>query len=225
MQTQTPHPLPLLVVLDCDSTLIQDEVIELIAEAAGTREQVAAITKEAMRGEKEFSLSLAQRVATLEGTSDSVFAWAFEQLRVTPGAQELIDEVHARGGKVGVVSGGFHEVLDPLARSLEIDIWRANRLEVVDSKLTGKTVGAVIDGEAKAEALRDWAKQFGTELSRTVTIGDGANDIPMMTISGLSVAFNAQPVVREHADTTVENDLSRVIPLLDQFFPTHAETQ
>lgn len=216
MHTQIQQQSGLLVVLDCDSTLIQDEVIELIAEAAGTREQVARITEQAMRGELVFSHSLSERVATLVGTPDTVFDWVFNQLRVTKGAQELIDEVHARGGIVGVVSGGFHEVLDLLATSLGIDVWRANRLEVVDSKLTGETVGATIDGEAKAVALREWAQEFGVDMSRTVTIGDGANDIPMMTASAISVAFNAHAVVREHADLVIENDLAKVIPLLDQ---------
>lgn len=205
-----------LVVLDCDSTTIQDEVIELIAEAAGTRELVADITERAMRGELDFSESLAERVATLAGTADAVFAEVYGRVRLSPGIRELISEVHARGGKVGVVSGGFHEVLDPLAKDLGIDFWRANRLEVHDGKLTGRTVGPIIDAEAKAEALREWSEQSGIPLSATVAIGDGANDLKMMAVAAIGVGYNAKPVVQEQADVAIENDLARAIPLLDR---------
>ena len=205
-----------LVVLDCDSTTIRDEVIELLADAAGSREAVAAVTERAMRGELDFAESLAERVATLAGTPDSVFGDTYRRVRTSPGIRELIAEVHRRGGRVGVVSGGFHEVLDPLARDLGIDHWRANRLEVRDRQLTGKTVGPVIDAAAKADALREWASAAGLPLSVTVAIGDGANDLDMMAIAGLSVAYNAKPVVREHADVSIDDDLALVIPLLDR---------
>lgn len=205
-----------LVVLDCDSTTIQDEVIELLAEAAGTRELVAEITERAMRGELDFSASLAERVATLAGTPESVFAQAYAKVRLSPGIRELIAAVHERGGKVGVVSGGFHEVLDALAADLHLDFWRANRLEVVDGTLVGRTVGPVIDAAAKATTLREWAEAAEVPLSATVAIGDGANDLEMMKIAGLSVAYNAKPIVRERADISVEDDLALVIDLLDR---------
>lgn len=205
-----------LVVLDCDSTTIQDEVIELIADAAGSREAVAEVTERAMRGELDFAESLRERVATLAGTPDSVFADTYARVRLTPGITELIAEVHRRGGKVGVVSGGFHEVLDPLAKDLGLDFWRANRLEVIDGKLTGRTVGPIIDATAKAEALKEWAAESGLNLSASVAIGDGANDLEMMRVAALGVSFNGKPVVVERADEAIEADLSRAIPLLDR---------
>lgn len=205
-----------LVVLDCDSTTIRDEVIELLADAAGSREKVAAVTERAMRGELDFAESLAERVATLAGTQESVFADTYRRLRRSAGIEALIAEVHARGGVVGVVSGGFHEVLDPLAEDLGLDHWRANRLEVRDGRLTGRTVGPVIDATAKADALSEWADAAGIPLQATVAIGDGANDLEMMAIAGLSVAYNAKPVVRERADVSIEDDLALVIPLLDR---------
>lgn len=205
-----------LVVLDCDSTTIQDEVIELLAETAGTRELVAEITERAMQGELDFSASLAERVATLAGTPDAVFAEAYAKVRLSPGIRELIAAVHERGGKVGVVSGGFLEVVDMLAEDLGLDFWLANRLEVQHGKLTGRTVGPVIDAAAKAHMLREWAEQTGTPLEHTVAIGDGANDLQMMAIAGLSVAYNAKPIVREQADVQIDNDLAQVIPLLDR---------
>lgn len=205
-----------LVVLDCDSTTIQDEVIELIADAAGSREAVAEVTERAMRGELDFAESLRERVATLAGTPDSVFADTYARVRLTPGITELIAEVHRRGGKVGVVSGGFHEVLDPLAKDLGLDFWRANRLEVIDGKLTGRTVGPIIDATAKAEALKEWAAESGLDLSASVAIGDGANDLEMMRVAALGVSFNGKPVVVERADEAIEADLSRAIPLLDR---------
>lgn len=205
-----------LIVLDCDSTTIQDEVIELIADAAGTRQQVAEVTERAMRGEIDFSESLRERVATLAGTPESVFARTHERVRHTPGIAELIAAVHARGGKVGVVSGGFHEVLDLIAQDLNVDFWRANRLEVIDGELTGRTLGPIIDGAAKAEALQEWSAASGIPLSRSIAIGDGANDLQMMEVAAIGVAFNGKPIVRERADVSIEHDLSRAIPLLDR---------
>ena len=162
--TDSPAVRP-LVVLDCDSTTIQDEVIELLADAAGTRELVAEVTERAMRGELDFAESLRDRVATLAGTPETVFAEAYARVRPTPGIHELVAAVHERGGLVGVVSGGFHEVLDPLAADLQLDLWRANRLEVADGMLTGGTVGPVIDAAAKAAALREWADAAGIPLT------------------------------------------------------------
>ncbi|WP_022905179.1 phosphoserine phosphatase SerB [Curtobacterium sp. B8] len=201
-----------LVVLDADSTLLEDEVIELLADAAGTRPRVAAITERAMRGEIDFAESLRERVATLAGLQDDVFRTAQEAVRVTQGAADLVRGVHAAGGSVAVVSGGFHEVLDPFATRLGLDHCRANRLEVVDGVLTGRVLGEVVDAAAKAAALREWAEADGVDPSRTVAVGDGANDLEMMRVAALSVAFDAKPRVRAEADlAVVDRDLSAVL--------------
>ena len=205
-----------LIVLDCDSTTIQDEVIELIADVAGTRDQVAEVTERAMRGELDFAESLRERVATLAGTPESVFADAYGRIRLSPGIRELIAHVRGLGGKVAVVSGGFHEVLDPLAADLGLDYWRANRLEVADGVLTGRTVGPIIDAAAKAAALIEWAGESGIPVTASVAIGDGANDLEMMRVAALGISYNGKPVVRERADAAIEDDLARAIPLLDR---------
>jgi len=206
----------LLVVLDCDSTTIQDEVIELLADAAGTRELVADVTDRAMRGEIDFAESLAERVATLKGTSEAVFEEVYSRVRLSPGIRELISAVHRVGGKVGVVSGGFHEVLDPLAQDLGLDFWRANRLKVANGKLVGETYGPIVDGEEKAHALSEWATAEGLPLTATVAIGDGANDLKMMQVAALSIGYNAKPIVREQADLTIENNLALAIPFVER---------
>ncbi|PRI12007.1 phosphoserine phosphatase SerB [Leucobacter massiliensis] len=216
MSHSPADPARLLVVLDCDSTTIKDEVIELLADAAGSRELVAEVTERAMRGELDFAESLRERVATLAGTPESVFEQVYRRVRPSTGIRELIDAVHERHGIVAVVSGGFHEVLDPLAADLRVDRWRANRLELAGGKLTGRTVGPVIDAEAKADALREWADEAGVPPSATMAIGDGANDLRMMAAAAVSVAFNAKPVVREAADISIEEDLALVIPHLDR---------
>lgn len=204
-----------LVVLDVDSTLIENEVIELLADAAGTRERVAAITAAAMNGELDFEQSLRTRVATLAGLPESVFADVGAQVVVTKGVPEMVSGVHTAGGRVGVVSGGFHEVIDPVAKSLGLDYWRANRLEVVDGALTGGLLGPIIDGEAKATTLREWAADFDVPLSRTVAVGDGANDLLMMAITGLAVGFDAKAPVRDEAHVLMDHrDLSQLLPLL-----------
>ena len=204
-----------LVVLDADSTLIEDEVIELLADAAGSLALVAEVTEQAMRGEIDFAQSLRLRVKTLAGLSTDVFAEVGRLVRPTPGVQELIDGLHARGSRIGVVSGGFHEVLDPLAAAFGLDHWRANRLEVADGRLTGGLVGPVIDAAAKAAALREWAALEGVALPQTVAVGDGANDLTMMRAAGLGIAFNAQPIVRARADLALDTrDLSQVLPIL-----------
>ena len=185
-----------LVVLDADSTLIEDEVIELLADAAGSRPEVQAVTERAMRGELDFAESLVARVKTLAGLPTSVFGDVGRLIRPTPGVHELIATLHAHGSRVGVVSGGFHELLDPLAGLLRLDHWRANRLEVANGRLTGGLVGPIIDADAKAATLREWAAADGIALSRTVAVGDGANDLRMMDQAGLSIAFNAKPLVK-----------------------------
>ena len=211
-QTQTPFRL---VVLDVDSTLIENEVIELIAARAGTLEMVADVTARAMRGELDFSASLRERVATLAGLPVSTLDDVRREVSVTRGVPELIAGVHAVGGHVGVVSGGFHEVLDPLAESLGIDFWKANRFEVVDGLLSGRVMGEIVDAQAKADTLAHWANDLGLELTQTIAVGDGANDLKMMAIAGLSVAFDAKPVVNERADVVLtERDLSVVLDLM-----------
>jgi len=209
------RPTRFLVVLDSDSTLIENEVIELLADAAGARELVAAVTAQAMRGEIDFAQSLRARVKTLAGLPESVFTDVGLLVRPTPGVHELIAGLHAHGSRIGVVSGGFHEVLDPLAKSLGIDHWRANRLEVTDGHLTGNLSGPIIDATAKADTLQEWAAELGVSLPQTIAVGDGANDLKMMRVAGLGIAFNAKPVVRAQADVAIDIcDLSQVLPLL-----------
>ena len=203
-----------LVVFDVDSTLIEDEVIELLAEVAGKREEVAAVTERAMAGELDFAQSLIERVATLKGLPDSVFADVQSRIKITKGAKETIQAIQAAGGKVGAVSGGFNQLLTPLAQILNLDYARANQLEVVDGLLTGKVIGKIIDRTAKAQALSEWSADSG--LSRTVAVGDGANDLEMLAMAELGVAFNAKPIVREKADVIIEGlDLRALLDLLE----------
>lgn len=204
-----------LVVLDVDSTLIENEVIELLADEAGSGERVAEITFRAMNGELDFEQSLRERVATLAGLPETVIETVRSRVTVTRGVPELVAGVQAAGGKVAVVSGGFHEVLDPLARELGLDAWRANRLTVADGRLTGDVVAPVIDAAAKASALREWATDAGIPMLQTVAVGDGANDLPMMAICGLAVGFDAKAPVRDFAHVLLdERDLSMLLPLL-----------
>lgn len=205
----------ILVVFDVDSTLIEDEVIELLADVAGKRAEVAEVTERAMRGELDFAQSLRERVAVLAGLPESVFADVYERITPTTGVQELIDAVHAGGGLVAAVSGGFTQVLTPLAAKLGLDFARANDLEVVDGKLTGKVSGRIVDRAVKAESLVEWAAEAGVGLKHTVAVGDGANDLDMLAVAGLGVAFNAKPIVREKADLVIEkHDLRELIPVL-----------
>ena len=200
-----------LVVFDVDSTLIEDEVIELLADVAGKRAEVAAVTERAMAGELDFAESLIERVKTLAGLPDTVFADVQKRITITTGAKQLIDAVHAAGGKVGAVSGGFNQLLTPLAEILELDFARANQLEVVDGFLTGKVLGAIVDRQAKADALLEWAAATSTPIENTVAVGDGANDLSMMAVAGLGVGFNCKPIVRDHADFILEGqDLSKL---------------
>jgi phosphoserine phosphatase len=193
-----------LVVFDVDSTLIQDEVIELLADFAGVREQVAEITHRAMSGELDFESSLNERVLTLRGLPESVLTEVFQRVRPSLGAKELIDAIHEAGGRVGAVSGGFIQVLNPLAELLSLDFTRANDLEVVDGVLTGRVIGKVVDRIAKRSALIEWAAACDVELSQTIAIGDGSNDLDMMHAAGLSVAFNAKQIVRDQANLVVQ---------------------
>ena len=204
-----------LVVLDVDSTLIENEVIELLASEAGSLTLVEDITLQAMNGELDFEASLRSRVATLKGLPESVFEDVAPAIAVTTGVPEMVAGIHAAGGWATVVSGGFHEVLDPVAAQLGLDRWRANRLEIVDGVLTGGLVGPIIDAQAKADTLREWALELGVPLTQTVAVGDGANDLTMMALAGLSVGFDAKAPVRDLANVLIdERDLSLVLPLL-----------
>jgi phosphoserine phosphatase len=204
-----------LVVLDVDSTLIEDEVIELLAAEAGSADRVSEITFRAMNGEMDFEESLRERVATLEGLPESVFETVGSRITVTRGVPAMIRGVQDAGGRVAVVSGGFHEVIDPIARELGLDHWRANRLEVSGGLLTGDLIPPIVDAAAKADALREWAELAGLPLSQTVAVGDGANDLPMMAICGLAVGFDAKAPVRDLSNVLLdERDLSMLLPLL-----------
>lgn len=203
------------VVFDVDSTLIEDEVIELLADVAGRRAEVAAVTERAMAGELDFSASLIERVATLEGLPERVFTDVLQRVTVTKGAAELIHRIHEAGGRAGAVSGGFTQVLTPLADRLGLDFARANDLEVIDGKLTGKVMGQIVDKSVKAQSLLEWAERIGFSQAQTVAVGDGANDLEMMSWAGLSVAFNAKPIVKASADIVLQNsNLEEIADLL-----------
>jgi phosphoserine phosphatase len=198
-----------LVVMDVDSTLIQDEVIELLARHADREAEVREVTERAMRGELDFAESLHERVKLLAGLPATVFDEVRGAVRLTPGARTLCRTLQRLGFDLGVVSGGFHEVVDPLAAQLGIRHVLANRLEIADGVLTGQVSGPIVDRAAKAAALRRFAAEQGLPMSRTVAIGDGANDLDMLAEAGLGIAFNAKPVVRRQADTAV------TVPYLD----------
>jgi phosphoserine phosphatase len=194
-----------LIVFDVDSTLIQGEVIEMLAARVGAQDAVAAITEAAMRGELDFAESLHRRVATLAGLPAEVLDEVGEQLELTPGARTTIRTLRRLGYQVGVVSGGFRQVIDPLAHELMLDFVAANELEIVDGTITGRVVGQVVDRAGKAKALRDFAHQAGVPMEQTVAVGDGANDIDMLAAAGLGIAFNAKPALREVADASLSH--------------------
>ena len=202
-----------LVVLDVDSTLITGEVVEMLAARAGSLELVTRITERAMRGEIDFAASLHERVATLAGLPVSVFADVLDEVELSPGAAELIADLASRGWPVGLVSGGFVEVVEPLAARLGITLTHANRLEARDGMLTGRVSGDVVDRAAKAVTLRDYAARVGLPLSRTIAIGDGANDLDMVTAAGFGIAFNAKPLLCAAADAVVRDRLDAVLDL------------
>ncbi len=206
-----------LVVLDVDSTLIEDEVIELLAEEAGSdaAAAVADVTFRAMNGELDFEASLRERVGHLAGLPESVVDIVRSRVTVTRGVPQMVAGVHAAGGAVGVVSGGFHEVIDPVARELGLDFWRANRLGAAGGVLTGEVLAPVIDAAAKADTLREWAAASGVPMRQTIAVGDGANDLPMMAVCGLAIGFDAKAPVRDLAHLLLdERDLSMLLPLM-----------
>ncbi|MEI7518845.1 MAG: phosphoserine phosphatase SerB [Mycobacteriaceae bacterium] len=194
-----------LIVFDVDSTLIQGEVIEMLAERAGAGAAVAAITGAAMRGEIDFAESLHQRVATLAGLPVEVLDEVADEVELTAGARTTIRTLRRLGFHCGVVSGGFRQVIEPLAHELMLDFVAANELEIADGKLTGRVVGPIVDRAGKAKALRDFARQAGVPMEQTVAVGDGANDIDMLNAAGLGVAFNAKPALREVADASLSH--------------------
>jgi phosphoserine phosphatase len=204
-----------IVMLDMDSTLIEQEVINLLGEAAGQSKAVEAITAKAMAGDLDFKAALIERVALLKGLDQNMLGKVREQITLTKGAKTLIDELHQQGHKVGVVSGGFIEVIEPILKILNIDFYRANKLKVNNGELTGEIDGPLIDSHAKRIALEEFANQENVSLEQTVAIGDGANDLEMIKAAGLGIAFNAKPKVAAAADTTISNqDLSTVLLLM-----------
>lgn len=204
-----------VVLLDMDSTLIQEEVIDILASYAGKSQIASEITKKAMAGEMDFNHSLNSRVSLLAGLDESVLMNARKQITFTTGAQALVEQLHKLGHEVGVVSGGFIDVIEPILHSLKVDFYRANKLEIQDGKLTGNLVGKIIDSDEKANALQEFANLAGVDLQQTVAIGDGANDLKMIQTAGLGIAFNAKPKVIESADSTISfRDLSAVLPLM-----------
>lgn len=198
-----------LVVMDVDSTLIQGEVIEMIAAHAGCEDEVAAVTESAMQGDVDFSESLVARVALLAGVDESVLDDVYDSLAYAPGARTMIRTLKRLGYRFALVSGGFTRIIEKIAAELDIDYFAANELEVVDGRLTGRLLGDIIDRASKADALRRFAGQARIPVRNTVAIGDGANDLDMLAAAGLGIAFNAKPVVRDQARTSVN------VPYLD----------
>jgi len=204
-----------LVMLDMDSTLIVQEVIDLLAAKAGVAEEVSAITQKAMAGEMDFAESLQARVSLLAGLNESMLSEVRNEITLTQGAEKLIQTLHLKGHKVGVVSGGFIDVIEPILKELKIDFYRANKLQILNGELTGKLESEIIDRAAKLRALVEFAKNEEVQMSQTVAIGDGANDLDMIESAGLGVAFNAKPKVAAAAATTISGtDLSAVLLLM-----------
>ncbi|MBP1136218.1 phosphoserine phosphatase [Arthrobacter sp. PvP023] len=197
------------LIMDVDSTLIQQEVIELLAAYAGKKEEVTAVTEAAMRGELDFAQSLHARVAVLAGLPADVVDSVRAEVELSEGAADLVAAFQAAGHAVAVVSGGFNQILRPIAEDLGMNYWIANELEIVDGALTGKVLGAVIDRAAKEKYLREWAAAEGIPMEHTIAVGDGANDLDMLSAAGIGVAFNAKPAVRAAADAAVN------LPYLD----------
>jgi phosphoserine phosphatase len=204
-----------LVQFDVDSTFIQQEAIELLAAKAGVLERVSEITGSAMRGELDFEQSLRARVSLLKGLPESALTQVQQEITLTDGAQDLVNTLHAQGHSVALVSGGFIDIIEPMIRSLSIKYYKANKLEFLDGVLTGNLVGPIIDRAAKGAALQEFAAASAVSLENTVAIGDGANDLDMMAIAGLSIAFNAKPIVVAAADRAIsEPSLRSVIDLI-----------
>jgi phosphoserine phosphatase len=198
-----------LIVMDVDSTLIQGEVIELLAAYSGHGDEVAAVTERAMRGEIDFEESLRARVAMLAGIPATALDEVYDELVLAPGARTLVRTLRRLGYRFGLVSGGFSQIIDRLAADLGIHYARSNELEIVDGVITGRIVGEVVDRAGKAAALRHFAEQIDVPLQAVIAIGDGANDLDMLAVAGLGIAYNAKALVQEVADTSVN------VPYLD----------
>jgi phosphoserine phosphatase len=203
-----------LVQLDVDSTFIQQEAIELLAAKAGVLKEVSKITDAAMRGELDFAQSLLARVGLLKGLPETVFDQVRDEITLTDGASDLVKLLHSQGHVVSLVSGGFVNIMQPIVDELKIDYFRANTLKVVDGVLTGQVLGSIVDRAAKAQALTEFALDAQVDMENTVAIGDGANDLDMMAIAGLSIAFNAKPVVIEAADLSITEPTLSSVPQL-----------
>jgi len=194
----------LLLLMDVDSTLIKQEVIELLAAHAGREKEVAEVTEAAMRGELDFAQSLIQRVATLKDLPDSVLAEVGQRIIFSDGAPSLVRRFHAAGHKVAVVSGGFQQILDPLASTLNLDHALANTLGITDGVLDGTVHGEIVDRQMKETKLRAWSEEHQIPLNATIAAGDGANDLDMVSAAGLGIAFNAKPALRDKADVRLD---------------------
>ncbi|CAB4868237.1 MAG: phosphoserine phosphatase SerB [Actinobacteria bacterium] len=196
--------------------MIEQEVIELLAERVGLRDQVKMLTDQAMAGEIDFREALLKRVGLLEGLNAKVLEELLAEIRITHGVPELISAVHNSGGLVGAISGGFSQVLELLSAKLNLDFFKANNLEIENDVITGKIIGEIVDAEVKARTLLRWAGEYGFDLSSTVAVGDGANDIQMLKASGFAVAFRPKEVLRDHADLIIEGDsLEPLISVLE----------
>lgn len=205
-----------LLVMDVDSTLINQEGIDILGNIAGVGEQVAGITARAMNGELDFEAALRERVGLLAGLPATVFDEVAKEISFTNGALELISKLKSIGWHIGVVSGGFHETVDRLASQANIDFVKANRLEVIDGKLTGQVTGEIVTKDVKLEKLKSWSKQLALPLKRTVAVGDGANDLLMIQTAGIGIAFDAKPIVQNQAPYVInKRDLLQVLKIIE----------
>lgn len=206
-----------LLVMDVDSTLVKEEVIDLLGEEVGLGKEIAEITERAMNGRLDFVAALKERVFLLKGLDTEVFERVYPKIHFQNGAKELVESLHQRHYKVGLVSGGFHETVDKLAKELGIDYVMANRLESNSGRLTGEIDGQIVTKEVKCQKLRDWAKENNLELSQTVAMGDGANDLLMIKEAGIGIAFCAKDIVKSQSPYSIDKpDLMQVLAIIDQ---------
>lgn len=213
-----------LLVMDVDSTLVQEEVIDLLGQAVGLGREIATITELAMNGKLDFEEALKERVSLLAGLSTEVFDSIYPMIHFQKGAKDLVDSLHKLNYKIGLVSGGFHETVDRLAEELGIDYVMANRLEVKNYKLTGKLEGQIVTKEVKRDKLREWAHLNGLDLSQTIAVGDGANDLMMIKEAGIGIAFCAKEFVKQEAPYQIDiPDLTEVLAIISQHERTKNE--
>lgn len=205
------NPIKGLLVLDADSTLFNEEAIDLLAVTAGVSLEVSKITERAMRGDIDFETALKERVRLLKGLKAEALIEVERRLTLTNGALELIQQARESKWKIAILSGGFMEILQPIMTRLEIDLYRANNLEIVDSVLTGEVTGEILDRSLKAKLLREFAASLDVELERTIAVGDGANDIEMVKSAGIGIAFCAKPILKEFADVVIDDRDLRLI--------------